>query len=401
MHELVRQYRSRAVGGVRRVPGGPRKLYRLLFSNSLSEAASAGLGGSQPSVWMARVEQEIDNLRAVLQWLIAHRPEDGLQMTLNLFWLWQSTNHLQEGCNWLASALAHTESVSPFLRASAYTDAGFLAICMNRIAEAEELLAHSFALYQTLDTSDPQVAEGLASILNHQSVISLFRGDYAATLRFDSTRRMEMARQSGLSMASRKLPGPCRRGVSIIKVFCPGNRSDITRKDLSAVQAVGNLRSSGRRLTRLGHVACALGDLTEAIPFFHRALQAAVDCRDQAGVCCVLIGLVRTAAAQGDYQRATALLAAKEEIAVFNPIARFWPMERKENEKVLALIHAHLDDAAFAAVRGPQAAQCHWSKPWPTRWLTLRRNEHHRRKQKTHSPSRLRCLHTIDYGRRL
>ncbi len=116
------------------------------------------------------------------------------------------------------------------------------------------------------------------------------------------------------------------------------------------------MRGSGRRLTRLGHVACALGDLAEAITFFKRALQVAVDCRDQVGVSFVLIGLARTAAAQGDYQRATALLAAKEEIAGINPIARFWPMERKENEKVLALIHAHLDEATFAVAWAAGAA---------------------------------------------
>ena len=99
---------------------------------------------------------------------------------------------------------------------------------------------------------------------------------------------------------------------------------------------------------RLGHLACALGDLAEASAYLKQAMQVAIDCHDLAGMSFVLIGMARVAAAQNDYQRATALLAAKEEMAITNPIARFWPMERKENEKVLALIHAHLDDAAFA-----------------------------------------------------
>ena len=344
LHELVRQYAHEQLVASDALPA-THAGYTRYFLN-LSEAASAGLGGSQPSVWMARMEGEIDNLRAVLHWLIAHRPEEGLEMTLNLFWLWQSTNHLQEGRDWLASALTHTESVSPFLRASAYTDAGFLAICMNRIPEAEELLAHSFALYQTLDTNDPQVADGLASILNHQSVISLFQGDYAATLRF-AHQAIEVARQAGSLWQVGSCQNLAAEALYHQGFFVQSKR--YFEESLSAVQADGNLRSSGRRFTRLGHLACALGDLIEAITLFHSALQAAVECRDQPGICIAMIGLARTAVAQGDYPRATTLLAAKEEIAVFNPIARFWPMERIENEKVLATIHAHLDDAAFAA----------------------------------------------------
>ncbi len=154
--------------------------------------------GPKPSAWMVRVEQEIDNLRAVLQWLIAHRPEEGLQMTLNLFWFWQSTNYLQEGCDWFSSALAHTESASPALRAQAYNQAGFLAICMNRIAAAENLLAHSFATLSDTRYSDPQVADGLASMLNRQSLVPLFQGDYTATLRI-THQAIELARQVAAS----------------------------------------------------------------------------------------------------------------------------------------------------------------------------------------------------------
>jgi predicted ATPase/DNA-binding SARP family transcriptional activator len=344
MHELVRQFAHEQLVASGAFPT-VHAAYTQFFLKFSAEAES-GMSGPKPSAWMARVEREIDNLRVVLHWLIAHRPDEGLEMTLNLFWLWQSTKYIQEGCDWFASALAHAESASPALRAQAYNEAGFLAICMNRIAEAEDLLDHSFALYQTLDTSDPQVAGGLASTLNRQSLAPLFQGDYAETLRL-TDQALVLARQSG---SQRQAGAALFFGAEALYhqgFFVQAQRR--YEEDPRLKKATGDLRSSGRTLMRLGHVACALGDLSEAITFFHRALQTAVDCGDQAGVSFVLIGLARTAAAQGDYRRATALLAAKEEIAVFNPIARFWPLERKENEKVLALIHAHLDDATFAA----------------------------------------------------
>ena len=344
MHELVRQFAHEQLVASGAFPT-VQASYTQFFLKFSAEAES-GMSGPKPSAWMARIEQEIDNLRVVLHWLIAHRPEEGLETTLNLFWLWQSTKYLQEGCDWFVSALAHAESTSPALRAQAYNQSGFLAICMNRIAEAEDLLVHSFALYQTLDTRDPRVAEGLASTLNRQSLIPLFQGDYAATLRL-THQAIELARQAGSSKQMGSGYFFAAEALYHQGLFAQSNR--YYEEGLRKAQVIGNLRAIGRTLMRLGHVACALGDLTEAIAFFNRALRAAVDCRDQAGVSFVLIGLARTAAAQGDYQRATALLAAKEEIALFNPIARFWPMERKENEKALALIHAHLDEAAFAA----------------------------------------------------
>lgn len=343
IHELVRQFAHEQL-----VASGAFPTVHAAYTRhflDLSEAASAGLGGSQASTWMARMEQEIDNLRAVLQWLITHRPEEGLQMTLNLFWLWQSTNLILEGLDWFANSLACVESGGIFLRAKAYRHSGFLAICLNRLSEAEEMLARSLSLYQELDRCDPKVAAGLASVFSCQSLVPLFHGDYARTLEL-THQALEVARQIGSSYeaASALFYG----GEAL---YFQGKLIESKRhyeESLEEIELAKHLRGSGRRLMRLGHVACALGDLTEAIAFFHRALQTAVDCRDQAGVSFVLIGLARTAAAQGDYQRATTLLAAKEEIAVFNPIARFWPMERIENEKVLAAIHAHLDDATFA-----------------------------------------------------
>ena len=62
-----------------------------------------------------------------------------------------------------------------------------------------------------------------------------------------------------------------------------------------------------------------------------------------------LIGLAGIAASKREYQRATMLLAAKEEMTTINPIVRYWPMDRIENERTLAILHAQLDDATFAA----------------------------------------------------
>ncbi|MEZ4731001.1 MAG: hypothetical protein R3E79_28100 [Caldilineaceae bacterium] len=302
---------------------------------------------------MAHIEQEIDNLRAVLKRLIQHAPQAGLRMTLNLFRLWQASGHLQEGREWFALALAHPESISADVRAHAYREVGFLTICMNKIEEAEELFAQSFAIYQKLDTTDRQVIDGLASVLNRQSLVPLFRGDYAHTLHL-CHQGLAMARGSGSQwQASTAL---FFAGEALYHPGLFAQSQSTYEESLRLCDAVGNLRSSGRRLVRLGHVACAQGELTQANSLFKKGLLVASESYDRPGISFALVGLARAAALCGAYQRAAILTAAKEEVATTNPIARYWPMDRIENERTLTLLHTHLDEATFVAAWAEGAA---------------------------------------------
>lgn len=111
----------------------------------------------------------------------------------------------------------------------------------------------------------------------------------------------------------------------------------------------GSLRSRAYSNVRLGHLRCAQGDLRQASTLFIQALRWLDECHDLAGTSMVLIGLARIAALCSKYERATVLTAAKEKMFIINPIMRYWPMDRTENERTLTLLHAQMDDAAFAA----------------------------------------------------
>jgi len=344
MHELVRQYAHQQL-----VASGEfdavQKRYTDYFLQ-LSEAASDGTVGPQQNIWMTRIEQDIDNLRAVLKWFSLHAPEDGLGMILNLFWLWQSTSYLQEGRNWLAVTLAHTETVSPVLRAEACDTAGFFAIMMNKGEEAEAMLVQSFAIYQQLDPTERRVREGLASLLCHQGLALLFRGDYQQAEQV-CRQSLLVAQRSGnqwgiffaLSFVSEAL---YHQGL-----FDEARR--LYKEGLVLCEAMGFRRAIGRGWVRLGNIACAQGDLTQAGTLFTKGLTVVTECHDLVGIGMALSGMANSAALGGAYQRATLLLAAKEETATTNPVVRFWPLERKENERTLTILHKHLDEAAFAA----------------------------------------------------
>ena len=344
IHELARQFANEQLiscGNFDKV----QYVYTQYFLR-FAHAAKLGLEDTKPNGWMLQVEQELDNLRAVLNWLTLYTPEDALRMISALFIFWRSSGHVQEGYDWFSVALAHSESVSPSVRAYACIEAGFLAICKNEIAEAEELFAKSLALYQQLDATNLDVAKGMAYALNRQSLGPLFRGDYQQAIHL-CRQSLAVAQPIGeLYRASQSLYF-IGEALYLQGLF---DQSQNAYEESQILQdASGNFSSEGMRFIRLGHVVCAQGNLAQADTLFKKGLIIVAKRHDQVGVGMALIGLARMAAIHGDYQRATILTAAKEEMLTVNPIVRFWPMDRIENERTLTILHAHMDDETFAA----------------------------------------------------
>ena len=124
LHELMRQYANQqlaAAGEFDQV----QKRYTQYFLQ-FAVTAESGLVGTQQIEWMTRIEQEIDNVRAVLQWLTRYKLEDALYMMLNLFWFFQSSGHLQEGFDWFTAGLASPASISVLVPRMVITLLAFL-----------------------------------------------------------------------------------------------------------------------------------------------------------------------------------------------------------------------------------------------------------------------------------
>ncbi len=65
---------------------------------------SDGLRGAQQGAWFARVEEELDNIRACLEWALNRDPRHALQLILDLERYWKSIGRA-EGRAWLTRAL--------------------------------------------------------------------------------------------------------------------------------------------------------------------------------------------------------------------------------------------------------------------------------------------------------
>ncbi len=94
----------------------------------LAEQVEPELAGPHQAAWLARLDRDIDNLRAALGWSLEHNQiEMGLRLASALGLFWYTRSHWNEGRGWFEALLAQSEGVSHASRAKALLSAGQLA----------------------------------------------------------------------------------------------------------------------------------------------------------------------------------------------------------------------------------------------------------------------------------
>jgi len=150
----------------------------------LAEQADPGVKGPDSLAWLARLEQEHNNLRAALAWACDNAEvEVGLRMVGGLAYFWYTHSHRREALAWLDRLLAAEASgdsadelprvVSPAVRAKALYHVSGVAVPLGEYARADEMLAESLALARGLGD-----AYGMAFALTMLGMIALDRGEY-------------------------------------------------------------------------------------------------------------------------------------------------------------------------------------------------------------------------------
>ena len=75
----------------------------------LTHEAEPKLKGAEQKLWMDRLENEYDNLRAAWEWAIETDVEMALQLAWALLEFWGAGWHLPESRDWLARLLSYAE----------------------------------------------------------------------------------------------------------------------------------------------------------------------------------------------------------------------------------------------------------------------------------------------------
>jgi predicted ATPase/DNA-binding SARP family transcriptional activator/DNA-binding CsgD family transcriptional regulator/predicted negative regulator of RcsB-dependent stress response len=261
--EPVRQYASEKLeeSGEARVV----RYRHASFFLSLAEEADPALEGSEQPRWLDRLEEEHDNIRAALAWLLqqAEDAEIALRMGAALGWFWYLRGHIGEGRRWLEAALA-TPALPSAAHARALQRAAWLAL-----------------LQGDLDRSEAASQEGL-----ELEGIDLFKtaGGDSIAADLQGTLAMALADRNEFDRAI-----------------------DLLDESLARSREVGSVRGTAVSLFRIGIVRKDRSDVERSLPFFEEALAMFRKIKDPATIASVLTHLGDALLFNGDIDRARAV----------------------------------------------------------------------------------------------
>lgn len=243
---------------------------------TLAERAAPELRGQEQGVWLARLDQDHDNLRATLSWAgETGQIELGLRTSAAIWWFWYMRGFLREGQRWLEQLLiadhAGKHTVTSEVRAKALRAVGILATEQGDYTRAEALIEESLGLMRQLGDLQAE-----ATLLNVLANIAKYRADY--------------------------------RGADALYTDA-----------LALFRQLDDVRSISVMLNNLGSLAKEQSDYPRAISLYDESLVMKRTLGDQRGIAIVLNNIGTMAHAQGDDQRAVS--AGEESVAILRELA--------------------------------------------------------------------------------
>jgi predicted ATPase/DNA-binding SARP family transcriptional activator len=230
--ETVRQYAQERLAQSDQLTAFRRR--HLNYYCILVEEVKPRLVGPEQVVWIKRLEEELDNIRAALGWAQDTDVESGLRLTSDLYRFWE-LKYPGEGTSWLAQGLSRSQSIAPEIRAKALLVRGRLGVNTLPPGPVYRLAEESLALYRELEDQ-----KGIAS--------ALFLLDRLAAWDKASDRAHPYFQES-LAL-SRVLEDPLMTAEALawLGAWEAGDRSNYA-------QAMVHLEESERLLRGLGHLA--------------------------------------------------------------------------------------------------------------------------------------------------
>ena len=167
---------------------GLRQRHAELFLELALESETA-LAGPEQATWLARLERELENIRAALDWLLSSgRVEDALRASSALERFWRANAHVSEARRWLSLGLALADALPDEVRAAALRTAAQQAATQSDWEAAEPMLEEARRLYQAAGYTREEVL-----VLAHLTFIALRR---------DEVDRAEQFAQEAVAIAS-------------------------------------------------------------------------------------------------------------------------------------------------------------------------------------------------------
>jgi predicted ATPase/DNA-binding SARP family transcriptional activator len=351
----------------------------------LAETSLPALQGPDVLAWLARLDQEHDNLRANLRWCAesGSRAVLGLQLAGALWLFWQFSNTFAEGRTWLETFLQQpydANTTTHTLRARALLGAGWLAYYQDDYDAGAAYAAECLAL-----CAPNQAAGAQADALNLLGFCNAALGDYPAGIaRLEAS--VALSRAAGdlylLGLALMNLgflyndQGAIARAQPYFEESLAwGQRVRhpiLVARVLNALGELARMRDAYRQAGsyyeesftlyqamrdrrgmatlhhNLGCVAHYFKHLAQAAAHFAHSLAYYRELGDKAGTAAALAGLAGVVGIQGQWEYAAQLFGAARALRDTSGAQIIAP-DLYHYERNVAAVRARLGEAAFAA----------------------------------------------------
>jgi predicted ATPase/DNA-binding CsgD family transcriptional regulator len=297
MLETIREFAGEQLGGI---SGAVRAAHASLMLE-LCEEAAPRLAGPAVKNWLDRLDVELGNIRAALDWLEEHDQARGLRLAAALWEFWERRGHFAEGRSRLRTALKGAPLPTAG-RIRALSAAGELAIDQGDLDEAQRLLAESRRLGRELKDSSGEVTALIWSARIH-----VFAGQMQAARPY-LDRAGQLLAESGDPVAAARL-----RHMQGLVEFQSGHLQgarEIFEANLEHCRRIGFRSLQASTETMLGAVLANAGDLGASRASMQAALTASLDIGDHWMIHLQLTWLAGLAAAAGQPETAMRLEGA-------------------------------------------------------------------------------------------
>ncbi|MGI8403819.1 MAG: tetratricopeptide repeat protein [Thermomicrobiales bacterium] len=144
------------------------------YYGRLMDQAELDLTGTRQAATLFRYTEELDNLRAAIEWaLTAGHPEIALAIVAETWRFWSMRGLVSEGRSWTAQAIAANEGNRTAKYVSALNGAGHLAKDQNDLEAAQGAFQRALALAEALG-DDPGKIKALGGL----GILAHDRGEY-------------------------------------------------------------------------------------------------------------------------------------------------------------------------------------------------------------------------------
>jgi predicted ATPase len=273
------------------------------FFLSLAEQAAEHLRGSDQRPWLNSLDQELDNIRAVIRRAIdSGEPETGLRLAAALTQYWLARSHTKEGRRYLEELLASpTQNTTTAARAAGLEALAEIAGWQGDYATMRPLTEEALARYRELGD-----ARGIANQLGNLGYGAIMTDPQAALELFRES--IEAYRQAG----SPPIMSGSLVGLGVVQMRL--GRLDDAVSNLE--EAEQHVREAGEDdfhfvpIGMLGMVARLQGDLATARRRYAEILGPSHQAGRQLGINLALVSLADLALLEGQPERAAVLAAA-------------------------------------------------------------------------------------------